>query len=205
MRRARARGRAGGRAAAAPRAAGRRGRAGGWPGWTSYERGELADGLVLGRLEQRPAGALDPAARAGCGSGRGRSIRRGGPGRSARGARRTTWKGSKQISASGTAARIARWYSPLMSIETARIESLAVAELVEEGLQGGAVAARRAPHDRAAAVVGDRGQVAVMAAIADLVDADADQARRGGARRGGRRRRARRSARPCPSRSAAAR
>jgi hypothetical protein len=30
--------------------------------------------------------------------------------------------GSKQICASGTAARIARWYSPDMSIETARID-----------------------------------------------------------------------------------
>src|SRR5215213_10050514 len=37
---------------------------------------------------------------------------------------RQTWNGSKQISAWGTAARIARWYSPLMSIETARIEFL---------------------------------------------------------------------------------
>jgi hypothetical protein len=33
-------------------------------------------------------------------------------------------EGSKQICASGTAWRMARWYSPLMSIETARIESL---------------------------------------------------------------------------------
>ena len=36
---------------------------------------------------------------------------------------------------------MARWYSPLMSIETAWIELLAFAELVEEALQGGAVAA----------------------------------------------------------------
>ena len=42
----------------------------------------------------------------------------------ARAASRTTWKGSKQIWPSGIAARIARWYSPLMSIETAWIESL---------------------------------------------------------------------------------
>ena len=52
----------------------------------------------------------------------------------------------------------------------------AVAELIEEGLQGGAVAAGRAPHDRARRVVGDRRQIAVMAAIADFVDADADEA-----------------------------
>jgi hypothetical protein len=37
---------------------------------------------------------------------------------------RVTWKGSKQIWASGIAWRMARWYSPLMSIETARIEYL---------------------------------------------------------------------------------
>src|SRR5215210_1044706 len=71
----------------------------------------------------------------------------------ARDASRQTWNGSKQICASGIASRMARWYSPLMSIETARIEFLAVAELVEEVGQGGAVAARSAPHDRAAAVV----------------------------------------------------
>jgi hypothetical protein len=53
---------------------------------------------------------------------------------------------------------------------------LAVAELVEEALQSGAVAARRAPHDGAAAVIGDRGQEAVTAPVADLIDADAQQA-----------------------------
>jgi hypothetical protein len=41
-----------------------------------------------------------------------------------------------------------------------------VAEHLEEALRGGAVAARGAPHDRAAAVVGDAGQAAVMAAVA---------------------------------------
>src|SRR3954471_12030786 len=52
---------------------------------------------------------------------------------------------------------------------------LAVAEFVEEGLQGRAVAPWLGPHDRACGVIGDRGQVAVMAAIGDLVDADADE------------------------------
>jgi hypothetical protein len=52
---------------------------------------------------------------------------------------------------------------------------LAVAELGEELTEGGAVAARAAPHDRARRVVGDRGQVAMVAPPADLVDADADQ------------------------------
>jgi hypothetical protein len=52
---------------------------------------------------------------------------------------------------------------------------LAVTELGEELGQSGAVAARSAPHNRPGPVVGHAGQVAVMAAIADLVDADADQ------------------------------
>jgi hypothetical protein len=34
---------------------------------------------------------------------------------------RQTWNGSKQISAAGTAARIARWYSPLMSDRADRV------------------------------------------------------------------------------------
>ncbi len=52
---------------------------------------------------------------------------------------------------------------------------LAVAEQVAERLQRGGVAARGAPHDRARVVVDDRGQVALAAAVADLVDADRDQ------------------------------
>jgi hypothetical protein len=51
-----------------------------------------------------------------------------------------------------------------------------VAEQPEEAPQGLTVAAGGAPHDRPGLVVGDGGQVAVMAAIGDLVDADADQA-----------------------------
>jgi hypothetical protein len=46
------------------------------------EGGELSDGLALGRLEQRPAGVLDPSGRSRCVSDRARSTRRGGPGRS---------------------------------------------------------------------------------------------------------------------------
>ena len=45
---------------------------------------------------------------------------------------------------------------------------LAVAELGEEALQRGVVAAGRAPHDRARLMVDDRGQVALMAAVADF-------------------------------------
>jgi hypothetical protein len=49
-------------------------------------------------------------------------------------------------------------------------------ELVEERLQGLGVAARRAPHDRTAAMVDDAGEVTLAAAVADLVAADRDQA-----------------------------
>ena len=42
---------------------------------------------------------------------------------------------------------------------------LAVAELVKEALQRGDVAARGAPHDRAAGVIDDRPEIALTAAI----------------------------------------
>jgi hypothetical protein len=85
------------------------------------ERGELADRLVLGALSsdqrvlltQRPSGVWERSCAV-------RSSRRTWS--TARAPSRTTWKGSKQISASGTAWRSARWYSPLRSTETARIE-----------------------------------------------------------------------------------
>src|SRR4051812_34880067 len=88
------------------------------------QRGELADALLLGRFEQRPAGALDPAP-----VGWGVSERSWRPflawtWSTARAPSLTTWKGSKQISASGTAWRMARWYPLLMSIGTARIEAV---------------------------------------------------------------------------------
>ena len=119
-----ARGRRGGRAAAALRAAGRRGRARCWPAGPRRACASWPTRLAFGRFEQRPAGALDPAA------GRGVRALVGVPFVAAdlvgRAAARvgTTWKGSKQISAGGIAAWMARWYSPLMSIETARIEPL---------------------------------------------------------------------------------
>src|SRR4051794_36402381 len=94
----------------------------------------------------------------------------------ARAPSRTTWKGSKQISASGTSARIARWYSPLMSIETARIDSVASPSSEKKGLQRGAGAARGAPHDGAGGAIGDGGEAALTAAIGDLIDAEEDQA-----------------------------
>ena len=59
-----------------------------------------------------------------CASGRAGSIVAADLVGSARGEAHDV-EGSKQISACGTAARMARWYSPLMSIETARIEVFA--------------------------------------------------------------------------------
>jgi hypothetical protein len=52
----------------------------------------------------------------------------------------------------------------------------ALAELVEERLQRLGVAARGAPYDRAGAVVEDAGEVALAAAVGDLIDADRDEA-----------------------------
>ncbi|HKG03417.1 MAG TPA: hypothetical protein VKB03_09560, partial [Conexibacter sp.] len=47
---------------------------------------------------------------------------------------------------------------------------LALVEQLEELLQGLGVAAGRAPHDPAAVVVGDVGQVALPASVRQLVD-----------------------------------
>ena len=152
------------------------------------ERGELADGLAFGRLEQRPAGALDPAA------GRGVRALVGVPlvaadlvGR-ARCARRHDVERVKADL--GVRDRVADRALVLAAhVDRDRPDRVSCARRArsKKRLQGGAVAARRAPHDRARGVVGDAGQVALTAAVADLVDADRDQAARGGARRGGRR------------------
>jgi len=53
---------------------------------------------------------------------------------------------------------------------------LALAEFVEEALQRRGVAALSAPHDRAGGVIDDAGEVALAAAVGDLVAADRDQA-----------------------------
>jgi hypothetical protein len=87
----------------------------------------------------------------------------------ARRASHTTWNGSKQISASEIASRIARWYSPLMSIETARIGFLRSPSSSKKSCKVVLLRPGEAPHDRARCVVGDRRQIAVMAAIGDLV------------------------------------
>ena len=120
------------------------------------ERGELVDRLVLGRFELRPAGALDPAA---------------------------GWRLRALVSvpfvadlvgrAAGEAAHVP-WVKADLGVRDGLAEgalvfaahvdrdgadgALAVAELGEELIERGAVAPRPAPHDRAAGVVGDRGQ-----------------------------------------------
>src|SRR4051794_34135824 len=62
-----------------------------------------------------------------------------------------------------------------MSIETAPDRALALAQRLEELLQGLGVAARGAPHDPAAAMIGDVGQVALPATVGQLVAADRNQ------------------------------
>ena len=198
-------GRRGGRAAGALRAAGRRGRAGVLACWTSpsvaswpmvWCSGALSSDQRV-PLTQRPVGVCER-------SWAFHSSRRTwSVARAAEAARRG--RGQSRSRRRGTAARIARWYSPLMSIETARIECRRSPSSSKKRLQGGAVAARRAPHDRARGVVGDRGQVALIAAVADLVDADRDQAVEAALVEVVGDDALRRSARPCPSRSAAAR
>src|ERR671910_1362571 len=139
------------------------------------QRRELADRLALGGLQKRPAGALDPAA------GRGVRALVGVPlvaadlvGRAAREAADV-----ERVKADlGVGDRVADGALVLAAhVDRDRPDRVAaVAEVVEELGQGGAVAARPAPHDRARAVVGDRGQVALPAAVTDLVDTDPDQA-----------------------------
>ena len=63
-----------------------------------------------------------------------------------------------------------------MSIKTARIECRRSPSSSKKACKGGGVAAGRAPHDRPGVVVDDRREVALAAAVADLVDADQEQA-----------------------------
>src|SRR4051794_1864981 len=139
------------------------------------QRGQLADRLALGRLEQRPAGALDPAA------GRGVRALVGVPFVAADlvgGACREADDVERIEADLGVGDRLADGALVLAAhVDRDRPDRvLARPELVEERLQCGAVAARSAPHDRSGAVVGDRRQVAVMTTVGDLVDADADEA-----------------------------
>ncbi len=59
-----------------------------------------------------------------------------------------------------------------------RLDSLRPAggQGIEEPVQGGGVLAGRAPHDRGRVVVGDQGQVPVVLAPRNFVNADVDQA-----------------------------
>jgi len=139
------------------------------------ERRELADRLVLGCLQERPAGVLDPA------PGRGVRALVGVPLVAADlvDCARAEPHDVEGIEADLSVGDGAADGALVLAAHVDRDRAdglLGLAELGEERLQGGAVAARLAPHDRARGVVGDGRQVAVMAAIADLVDADADQA-----------------------------
>ena len=128
------------------------------------EGGQLAEGLAFGRFEQRPAGALDPAA--------GRGVR--------------ALVGVVLVAAdlvgraAGEAADVEGVKADLgvrdRGVDGALVLAAhvdrdgadrvpALAEFGEEALQGRAVAARRAPHDRPGGVVGDAGQVALAAAV----------------------------------------
>jgi hypothetical protein len=113
------------------------------------ERGDLADALVLGRLQERPAVALDPAAPGRVGAFMGVPFVAADLVDGAR-AEADDAEGVKADVGVGTAARIARWHSPLMSIETVWIESLASPSSAKKA-SGGAAAAGVTPHDRVVA------------------------------------------------------
>ena len=111
----------------------------------------------------------------------------------------------KAISASGTASRIACWYPPDMSIETARIE-LAARRRARRRTPAGWRCCGPGRTTRSRPWRGRRPRSG-SAARGDRRSRRrrSRPARRAGARRGDRRRPAPRSARPCPSRSAAGR
>src|SRR3954462_1359983 len=89
---------------------------------------------------------------------------------------RTTWNGAVEGDL-GVRQRVAdRLLVAARHVDRDRSDrGLAVAELVEEALERGAVAAVGQPNAAAGLVVGDDGQVAVALAIAHLVDADHPQ------------------------------
>src|SRR5215211_5815324 len=139
------------------------------------EGGQLAHGLALGGLEQRPAGALHPPA------GRGVRALVGVPLVAADLVGRPACEAAdvEGIEADlGVRDRLADGALVLAAhVDRDGPDRVPpVAELGEERLQGGAVAAGCAPHDRAGGVVGDARQVALAAAVGDLVDADRDEA-----------------------------
>ena len=166
----------GGRAAAVLRAAGRRGRGAGWPGWTSASvaswrtvwcSGALSsDQRVL--LTQRPCGVWER-------SWAFHSSRR-------------TWS----VGARAEPDDVEGVKADLGVGDGGADRALVLAAHVDRDRPDRALGGRRARRRSACRVallrpgahhtiapvrvVGDRGQVAVMAAVADLVDADADQA-----------------------------
>jgi len=139
------------------------------------EQRELRDRLFLGRLEQRPARALDPAALRGVGALV--DVPFVAP---------DLVDGAlpKPDDVEGIEADLGvgdvgadRFLIAAGHVDRDRPDRApAVAELIEEGLQRLGVAARRAPHDGASLVIYDRCEVALAAAIGDLVDADRDEA-----------------------------
>ena len=145
----------GGRAAGALRAAGRRGRAAGWPAgprracasWrTVWCSGALSSDQRV-PLTQRPFGvcerswAFHSSRRTWSIARAGRAGRRGtGQSRSRRRGRRRGSRAGTRRSCRSRPPGSSAWRSPSSS---------------KKRLQGGAVAARRAPHDRARRVVGD--------------------------------------------------
>ncbi len=136
---------------------------------------ELADGLTFGGLEQRPAGALDPAPGGGVGALVGVSFVAANLVGRAAGEPADVERVKADLGVGDRGANRALVLAA--HVDQDRTDRVAaVAELVEEGLQGGAVASGAAPHDRARAVVGNAGEVALPAAVGDLVDADRDQA-----------------------------
>jgi hypothetical protein len=138
------------------------------------ELGELVDGLFGGALEQRPPGALDPL-----------------PGRGVRAVMRVSFVAAVLVDGAlgeadcvegvkadvGVGDRVADGLLvAARPVDHDRPDrELAVTEQVEESLQGGGVATWCGPHDRAALVIDDGGEVAVSAVVADLIDSERDQ------------------------------
>ena len=140
---------------------------------------ELLFALALRRLEQRPAGVLDPAA------ARSLALAVLVP----LGAAHIVDRSARELAhvervehdlraepLVGLGDRLDRVLIAGRHVDRDRADRVApVAEQLEERLQRLGVAAGLSPHDRPALVVGDAGQVALTAAVGDLVHADQDE------------------------------
>ncbi len=136
---------------------------------------ELADRLLVGRLEQRPARVLDPAALGGVRALVGVPLVAADLVDSALAEAHHVKRIERDLGVGDAVAD--RLLIAAAHVDRDRPNRVAtLAELVEERLQRLGVAARSAPYDRARLVVDDAGQVALAAAIGDLVNADGDQA-----------------------------